>query len=56
MCEYSGLDDPMRYAHTELEPTALVSACKKYLAESKEEIRKVGLAPFCADNPAPKVC
>ena len=55
MCEYSGLDDPMRYAHTQLAPAALVTACRKYLANSKNEIFTVGLAPFCVENPAPAV-
>ena len=53
--EYSGREVPMRYTHTQLEPSALASACKKYLASSKNEIMTVGLAPFCANNPAPTV-
>ena len=55
MCEYTGIDDPMRYARTPSEPATLVTACKKFLAESRKEIAVVGIAPFCAENPAPEV-
>src|SRR4051812_34879296 len=50
LCEYSGLDDPIRYAHTQFEPAALLSACKKYLAESKKDIAMIGIAPFRTGN------
>ena len=56
MCEYTGLNDPMRYAYTPSEPAVVLSACKKYLVESRKDIVIVGIAPFCADNPAPEVC
>ena len=55
MCEYSDLNDPMRYVHTQLAPAALVTACRKYLANSKDKILTVRLAPFCVENPAPAV-
>ena len=56
LCEYSGIDDPMWYARTPYEPTTLVSACKKYLAESRKDIAIVGIPPFCVGNPALEVC
>jgi hypothetical protein len=56
MCEYTGKDDPMGFAHNELSASELVTACKKFLAECLDYLKKVGLAPFCKDNPAPVVC
>lgn len=31
-------------------------ACKKFLEERIDDLKKVGLAPFCKDNPALAVC
>ena len=56
MCEYTGRGDSMCFAQNEIPSAALVTACKKFLAERIEDIKRVGLLPFCQANPAPPVC
>ena len=56
MCDYSGPDDPVCFAKKEISGGALVATCKKFLAERIEDIKKVGLPPFCEANPALPVC
>jgi len=46
----------MCFAQNEIPSAALVTACKKFLAERIEDIKRVGLLPFCQANPAPPVC
>ena len=55
MSEYTGSDDNMRFSNLTLEPAEVIRAAKRLLGESKEKIGQVGLAPFCASNPAPQV-
>ena len=56
MCEYTGKDDPMCFSQNEFTPSELVTACKIFLAERTDDLKKVDFAPFCKDNPAPLVC
>lgn len=55
MCEYSGSRDAMRFSQGILEPYEVVRSTKKLLGEPIGAISRVGLNPFWARNPAPKV-
>src|SRR4051812_39955609 len=55
MCEYTGKYDPMCFSHNDLSPDEIARACKKFLQEKLDGLKRVGLAPFCVANPAPKV-
>ena len=55
MCEYTGRGDSMCFAQNAISSGALVTACKRFLAERIDDIKKVSLPPFCQANPAPPV-
>ena len=56
MCEYTGAKkDPLRHSPIDLPAHVVDDMTKSLLNESLADCGRVGLAPFCKDNPAPKV-
>ena len=56
MCEYTGAkNDPLRHSPDNLPAHVVDDMTKSLLNESPADCGRVGLAPFCKDNPAPKV-
>ena len=56
MCEYTGAKkDPLRYSPDDLPAHVVDDMTKSLLNETLADCGRVGLAPFCKDNPAPKV-
>ena len=56
MCEYTGAkNDPLRHNPDDLPDDVIDDMTKSLLNESLADCGKVGLAPFCKANPAPKV-
>ncbi|XBI91590.1 hypothetical protein VPH35_028875 [Triticum aestivum] len=55
MCEYTGAkNDTLRHSPDDLPAHVVDDMTKSLLNESLADCGKVGLAPFCKDNPAPK--
>ena len=56
MCEYTGAkNDPLRHSPVDLPAHVVDDMTKSLLNESLADCGRVGLAPFCKDNPAPEV-
>ena len=53
MCDYNGKGDTMCFSHNEMTSSTLAACCKKFVAESIDNLKKEGLAPFFQGNPGP---